>query len=312
MATEAEKKLEGAEHREDRKDSEEMPVWAADMMKKMDSMHERMDAMEKGGMEMDRKDRRDAEDCAMDKKDSEAEAKEEDRQAEELERLAKEERAEGRREKADRKDRKDESEETAHKAAEELEARKKEEDRKGAMHREDKEREDKARADASLARQNRELQGRLEAMEAKVLGLYKEPSFEDRNALAEVRARADSVYQAATGRPASEPLPGEAPIAYRKRMADGLRKFSAKFKDERVDSLSGSAFDIVEQQIYADAQVAAKKPENLPPGQLRKITRNDSGHQITEYTGDPKAAWRNFSAGAVLGIQLKDPAKRAA
>ena len=310
MATEAEKKLEGAEHREDRKDSEEMPVWAADMMKKMDSMHKRMDAMEKGGMEADRKD---AEDCAMDKKDSEAE--EEDRQAEELERLAKEERAEGRREKADRKD---ESEETAHKAAEELEARKKEEDRKDredrkdAMHREDKEREDKARADASLARRNRELEGRLEAMEAKVLGLYREPSFEDRNALAEVRSRADSVYQAVTGRPASEPLPGEAPIAYRKRMADGLRKFSAKFKEERVDSLSGAAFDIVEKQIYADAQAAAKMPEHLPAGQLRKITRNDSGHQITEYTGDPKAAWRNFSAGAVLGIQLKDPAKRAA
>lgn len=274
--TEAEKKLEGAESREDaaKKDSEEMPVWAADMMKKMDAMSGRMDAFEKG-----RADEKEREDAA----------------------------------------RKDESEkEEAHKAAEELEARKKEEEgRKDAAEKEEKEREDaarkdaedRARADSAALRENRELKGQIAALDAQVKGLYREPSFEDSNALAEARSRADAAYQAVTGRPASNPLPGESPIAYRKRMADGLRKFSAKFKEERVDSLSGAAFDIVEQQIYADAAVAAKQPENLPAGRLRAVTRNDSGHVVTEYTGDTKAAWRNFSKGAVLGIRLKEPAR---
>ena len=276
MTTEAEKNLEGAESREDaaKKDSEEMPVWAADMMKKMDGLCGRMDAMEKADSE-----RKDAA-----RKDEEAkdEAK------------------------------KDESEkEEAHKAAEELEARKKEE-AKDSAEKEEKERKDaeeRARADSAALRENRELKGQLAALEAQVKGLYREPTFEDSNALAEARSRADAAYQAVTGRPASNPLPGESPIAYRKRMADGLRKFSAKFKEERVDSLAGSAFEIVEAQIYADAMVAAKQPENLPPGQLRKIVRNDSGHMVTEYTGDPKAAWRNFSTGATLPIRLRDPAR---
>lgn len=301
--TEAEKKLEEHESREDRKDrrdSEEMPVWAADMMKKMDSMHSRMDAMEKGRFETDRK-------------DSEAEAKEEERQAAELEKIATEERKEGEKEKRedarkdsekkdaakkdseDKKDcRMDESKkEETHKAAEELEAAKK--------------REDAARADAAVQRENRELRGKLAALESQVAGLYREPSFEDRNALAEIRARADATYQAVTGRPASEPLPGEAPIAYRKRMADGLRKFSAKFKDQRVDSLTGPAFDLVEGQIYADAQQAAKRPDILPKGQLRSITRNDSGHVITEYIGDAEAAWAPFTQGASVGIRMTKP-----
>ena len=286
MAEEAKEKLEGAEHREDAstKDSEEMPVWAADMMKKMDAMSGRMDAMEKGRVDAD-KERED-------------------------------------KERAD-KARKDESEEAAHKAAEELEARKKEEDRKdseakAAKEREDKaradaeekdrkEREDRARADSAALRENRELKGKIEALEAQVSRVFREPSYEDRNALAEARARADATYRAVTGKPASEPIPGESPISYRKRMADGLRKFSEKFKEERVDSLSGPSFDAIEGLIYADAQAAAKRPDVLPAGTLRAITRNDSGHTVTEYLGDPKAAWGPFTAGAAVGIALTEP-----
>ncbi len=283
--TEAEKKLESAEHREDRNDSEEMPVWAADMKTKMDSLHGRMDAMEKGGFKADgveseeekkaREEKERADKARADAEEAEKKAAEEARDKEE-------------------KERKDAAVRTAeHKAAEELEAAKK--------------REDAARADASAQRENRELKGKLAALEQQIGALYKEPSFEDRNALAEARARADATYQAVTGRPASDPLPGEAPIAYRKRMADGLRKFSAKFKEQRVDSLTGAAFELVESQIYADAQTAAKRPDILPAGQLRGITRNDSGHVVTEYIGDAEAAWAPFSQGAALNIKFTKP-----
>lgn len=277
--TEAEKKLEGAESREDRKDarkdSEEMPVWAADMMNKMDAVASRMDAFEKAkadAAKADAEPKEKAEEKAEAKDGAKADAEE----------------------KKEPEVKKDEGmKESEHKAAEELDAAKK--------------REDAARADASAQRENRELKAKLAALETQIGALYKEPSFEDRNALAEIRARADATYQAVTGRPASEPLPGEAPIAYRKRMADGLRKFSAKFKDQRVDALSGPSFDLVEGQIYADAQQAAKRPDILPAGQLRGITRNDSGHVVTEYIGDAEAAWAPFSSGASMNIKLTRP-----
>lgn len=307
--TEAEKKLEAEEHREDshRRDSEEMPVWAADMMKKMDSMHSRMDEFERKDSKerKDSRERRDSKDFGEDptmttegkvKKDSEAEAETEKRQAAELEKLAKEEREEGKKEEERKDCRADESaKEEEHKAGEEL------------AHAREKERADRARADATLARENRELKGKLEALESQVSRLYREPSYEDRNAIAEIRARADSVYQAVSGRPASDPTPGESPISYRKRLADGLRKYSSKFKGEQVGSLSGSAFDVVESQIYADAQAAAKTPEVMPKGQLRAITRNDSGHNVTEYIGDAEAAWAPFMAGAAMTVKLTKP-----
>lgn len=286
MTTEAENKLREHEHAgtESRKDSEEMPVWAADMMKKFDSLHSRFDAFE-------RKDSKDeGEDPTLTtegkvKKDSEKAAEGEEKAAE------KESKAEAKEE---------------HKAAEaikeaEKDNRKEQEDERKA------EREDRARADAALSAQNRELRGQIAAMQAQMNNLYREPSFEDRNALAATRARADSVYQAVAGRPASEPLPGESPIAYRKRMADGLRKFSAKFKAEEIGGLSGAAFDIVESQIYADAQAAAKTPEVMPKGQLRAITRNDSGHTVTEYIGDSTAAWAPFMAGAAVNVKFTKP-----
>lgn len=275
--TEAGKKLEGAEHK---KDSEEMPVWAVDMMKKLDSVGSRMDSMES------RKDTGKAEEI---KEGTDGERKDSD-----------EEKAEKKEEKADRKDGGDEY----------LDADKKKDRKDTAAEEakaEEKKREDSARADASLARQNRELQAKIAEMESRITGLYQESTFEDRNALAEIRARADGVYQAVSGRPASEPIPGESPIAYRKRMADGLRKFSAKFKGEQIGNLSGASFDVIESQIYADAQAAAKMPDLLPAGQLRAITRNDSGHTITEYIGDPLAAWEQFSTGAVMSVKFTKP-----
>ncbi len=169
------------------------------------------------------------------------------------------------------------------------------------------EREDRARKDAQTA-ENRAMEAQIEEMQAKMGHLYKEPSFEDRNALSETRGRADSLYQALTGLPASQPLPGEAPIAYRKRMADGLRKFSPKFKEERLDSLSGPSFDVVETQIYQDAQAALKLPEFIPANELRSVTYQDHGREITEYVGDSQAAWAPFM-GVGAKINIRKPAR---
>ena len=271
-----------SEQIEDRKDGEEgredgaMPAWADSLGKGLKALHDRLDALEK-----ERKDSRDEGEDPIENTDGKKRADE----AEEV---------------ADRKD--GEKEE-----AKEIEA-------KAAKEREDKERKDseeradRARHDAAIIKANREMEAQIREMNARLNNVYTEPSYEDRNAIAAARSRADSLYQGLSGQPASQPLPGESPISYRKRLVDGLRKFSATFKDTRVDSLSGEVFDHIESQIYADAAAALKSPEVMPAGQLRAVTRNDMGHIVTEYIGDAKAAWAPFSAGAAYTVKLNKPA----
>lgn len=310
---------EEAKHEEKREDSrkdESMPNWADAMMKRfderMDRLDCRMDSLEKG--EADRKDerredRKDAKDFGEDPTENTQGEKRADSEEEEKRRPP---------EASDRRDRKDEhrkdSEEEAekagkaeekaeHKAAEAIKEAEKEGDKERAA-----EREDRARHDAANAKMSREMKAQISELQARLDRVYREPSFEDRNAIAAARTRADSVYQGLTGQPASQPIPGESPIAYRKRLADGIRKHSPKFKDTRLDSLDGAVFEHVESQIYADATEAMRSPGVVPAGQLRAITRNDSGHVITEYNGDTMATWAPFTMGAGVKAKITKPA----
>lgn len=307
---------EEAKHEEKREDSrkdESMPTWADAMMKRfderMDRLDCRMDSLEKG--EADRKDehrkderredRKDAKDFGEDPTENTQGEKRSDSEEEEKRRPP---------EASDRKDSEEEAEKAGkaeekaeHKAAEAIKEAEKEGDKERAT-----EREDRARHDAVTAKGNREMKAEIAELRARLNRVYIEPSFEDRNAIAAARTRADSVYQGLTGQPASQPIPGESPIAYRKRLADGIRKHSPKFKDTRLDSLDGAVFEHVESQIYADAIEAMRSPGVVPAGQLRAITRNDSGHVITEYNGDTMATWAPFTMGAGVKAKIIRPA----
>ncbi len=325
MTEAEEKKLEVAGRREDRKDGEkdmgedptettegkrredakrrdgqdeEIPAWAD---KFMDAIGKRLDAMERRPMEAaDRKDRKDGDEKEHNAGERAAGMEEEKRKLE------------------DRKDRRDESEEKrerdekegGHKANEERWAKEREDrkDRKdeGDTDR-DTDREDRARRDAQVLSENRKMAAKIAEMESRIKAVYSEPSIEDRQAIAEVRSRADSLYQALTGQPASMPIPGESPIAYRKRMADGLRRYSDRMKDVRVDSLTGEAFAVIEDRIYTDAQAAIRSDAIVPAGTLRPITRNDSGHIRTDYIGDSSAWTEPFQAGAIRRLKLINP-----
>ena len=171
----------------------------------------------------------------------------------------------------------------------------------------DTDREDRARKDAAQAITLRQQAAKIAEMEKRLNDVYSEPTIEDRNAIAEVRSRADSIYQALTGQTASAPIPGESPIAYRKRLVDGLRKFSDRMKDVRVDSLTGEAFAVVEDRIYTDALAATRSEAIVPAGTLRAITRNDNGHIRTDYIGDSAAWTAPFRAGAVRRLKFLNP-----
>ncbi len=213
------------------------------------------------------------------------------------------------------KSRSDESEETARKAAEELEARKKEEDAKAKADAEEKARMDAARKDESeedkKKREEAEAKERadaeakeaeekakadaaradsvnLQVLREQMAALTRPLSSADREALAQAQSRADGLAQM-FGKEVSAPLFGESPIAYRKRLAAMFQPYSAKFKEAKLDSFDGAAFDLIEEKIYADAVEAARTPDHAPQGSLIPVTRKDSaGREITSYpSGDP-------------------------
>ncbi|WP_269145866.1 NUDIX domain-containing protein [Burkholderia pseudomultivorans] len=168
-----------------------------------------------------------------------------------------------------------------------------------------------ARADSQrLARENAELRAQIKRMDGTLSTLVKPLSIEDRDALASAQMRADSVMQM-FGQNATAPLHGESPIDYRKRLASKLASHSPDMKGVKLDALDGAAFKVVEDKIYADAQVAARNPASAPAGRLIPIvSRDEAGRQITRFTGDIAAWMQHFTSPGVV-CKLNRQAKGA-
>ncbi|KGC03343.1 NUDIX domain protein [Burkholderia multivorans] len=262
---------------------EQVPAWADALMKRMDSVCSRMDAIEnKGGDQIPAKPLEADSAATTAERDGAAELSHEHAAAREL---AEAERAGAAEQRAEQRA---DSAETP----EEKEKREKEE----------KERADSAaRADSQrLARENEELRAQIKRMDGTLSTLVKPLSIEDRDALASAQMRADSVMQM-FGQNATAPLHGESPIEYRKRLASKLAAHSPDMKGIKLDSLDGAAFKVVEDKIYADAQVAARNPASAPAGRLIPIvSRDEAGRQITRFTGDIDAWMQHFKAPGVV------------
>lgn len=316
-------KLVEHEHEEERKDSEEIPVWADALSKKIDSVVDRVDALEnKGG---DREPPR----VGMDKSEG----------AEELDDYLDEHRIEDRDEAKADEARDDDSpgDESAtdfdekpktnkeledgvihentegqkradlrgHRADESEDKRERDEHNAGEKALGEKIEKHRIEADKradSLRVENESFKRKLKDMDAKLARLSTELSYEEKDALAEARSRADGVY-AAVGSRVPEPLHGEKPLAYRKRLANGLKKFSEKFKEAEVSGLTGTVFEKIEETIYADALHASRTSAVAGPGVLRAHEFNRGPLHFTEYHGDNLSWMAPFmSAGNTVKI----------
>ncbi len=157
----------------------------------------------------------------------------------------------------------------------------------------------------------RKTEAEIQEMRAAMQRVLRQPTIEERNAVAAARKRADGVY-AALGRTLPDWLPGEAPMAYRRRLADGLKDTSSALKKTVMDALPEDVFSTVEDHIYADALEASKKPEVNKPMTLRAHRYQDTtGHNITEYYGDPLAWMSPFMSGGVKTKVHRNPGKVA-
>jgi hypothetical protein len=146
---------------------------------------------------------------------------------------------------------------------------------------------DSIRADAErrFAAQEAELKATRETLQ-RLESMIRQPHTDGhRVELTSAQARADSVMQQ-FGEEAPRFMVGETPRTYRNRLAAMMQAHSDKWKDIRLDSFDDAAFKVVEEQIYADAVSAARRPKGLEAGRMREITkRSPSGHLITEFHG---------------------------
>lgn len=185
----------------------------------------------------------------------------------------------------------------ADKAKADAEAKEKEEaEAKAKADAEEKEKEEAAKADsersALLARV-----AQLESLLVQTAQLTPKPLNDaDYAAMADAQAKADSVYSA-LGKQAPRPLNGEDLLAYRKRLAAGVKTHSEQWKSIDIAKADAAIFEIAESKIYADAMDAAIHPAASPEGGLREVTKDTgTGHRVTTFYGKPGDWMDDFRA----------------
>ncbi|WP_081076894.1 hypothetical protein [Burkholderia cepacia] len=111
-------------------------------------------------------------------------------------------------------------------------------------------------------------------------------SDEEEAAIADAQVHADSVYQL-HGQRAPRPMERESLLAYRRRLAKGLQKFSDSQKDVKISAINDAQYlDYVEKQVYADAAKAAQSGITMKRGLQKVEKRNQYGQISFEYVGD--------------------------
>jgi hypothetical protein len=135
----------------------------------------------------------------------------------------------------------------------------------------------------------------FEKMQRTVNALAKPQSMEDRDEIAKAFHRADHAYQM-LGERAPQSIAGETPIAYRRRLANGLRPFTQSWKNYAFhDSQQSQDFTLVEKSIYDEAAAYAKNPPANTMTGIREIVTHPNGKTRTEFIGDARAVWLPYT-----------------
>jgi hypothetical protein len=94
-------------------------------------------------------------------------------------------------------------------------------------------------------------------------------------------------------------MEGETLAGYRKRLAGRIQQHAPSMKDINLRESVGTAFNLIEKQIYDEARREAVRPTTIPDGEMRELKRyDDTGRPFLEFHGHPKAWLGDFSNGA--------------
>ena len=168
---------------------------------------------------------------------------------------------------------------------------------------EETEREDKAKKDAApktpvdADRGNELHDSKFAAMQAEIdrLKAANRPlTMAERDDIAKAFHRADKAYQS-LGDQTPQAIPGESPIAYRRRLANGLRAYTQSWKTYAFhDSQQSQDFRLVEDAIYSEAAAFAKTPQSDGKRVTREVVTYPHGKTRTEFIGDSRDFFAPF------------------
>jgi hypothetical protein len=136
--------------------------------------------------------------------------------------------------------------------------------------------------------------------------------YKDETELVKIYEHADPYYRTHNRTPPRY-MEGETSASYRKRLATGLQQHTPTMKDINLRESVGTAFNLIEKQIYDEARREAERPSNIPAGEMRELRKFDAtGRPFYEFHGHPSAWLDDFSHGTkkrVVGIK-QDPNAR--
>jgi hypothetical protein len=130
----------------------------------------------------------------------------------------------------------------------------------------------------------------------------------DPTELAKLHEAADDVLKP-FNQSAPRYMEGETADGYRKRLASRVQQHAPAMKDINLRESIGTAFNLIEKQIYDEARREAVRPTTIPDGEMRQLTKYDAtGRPFLEFHGSPKAWLGDFSNGAkrrLVGIRTE-------
>jgi hypothetical protein len=104
-------------------------------------------------------------------------------------------------------------------------------------------------------------------------------------------------------------MEGETVDGYRKRLAGRVQQHAPSMQNINLRESTGTAFDLIERQIYDEPRREAVRPTTIPDGEMRELTKYDAtGRPFLEFHGSPKAWLGDYSNGAkrkLVGIRTE-------
>src|SRR5580692_8816899 len=97
----------------------------------------------------------------------------------------------------------------------------------------------------------------------------------DEDAINAIQAEYDPLFRLHRPTGAPPPMERENNTAYRRRLAETLQQHAPHCKDFNIRHSTGSAFDVLEKQIKADAGMEARYPTMIPEGSLKEVVTYD-------------------------------------
>jgi hypothetical protein len=129
--------------------------------------------------------------------------------------------------------------------------------------------------------------------------------YSDETELAKIYENADDIFKPHK-QSAPRYMEGETIDSYRKRLATRLQQHAPSLKDINVRDTRGSAFDLIEKQIYDEARREAERPSNIRDGELREMRKFDAtGRPFYEFHGRPSTWMDDFSNGTKKRVVIK-------